>query len=319
MGFSLVMLVVLTVMAVLRLPPWFLFLPAIAAGATYIPIGPMVRARWTKVLKPSQLHAAFSLESSYDELTFVIGPAVVTVLASMWLPTAGVLVPVVLTVVGVAWFVSQRATEPSPVPARCGEAIKARSVLFMPGMAVVVAATATMGGMFGSFDVATVAVAEHWGVKAQAAIVLATFAFGSCVSGLAYGSRTWVGPIWRRFLIGLSAMALGYCVFPFLTSIWQLTLATLVVGVWIAPTIIMANQMIQLIVPPARLVEGLTWVGASLGGGVSIGSTVTGILVDHVQPRAGFLGCVGASVVALLICLPAIPLLKKATTKPSTA
>jgi len=318
MTFSLAMLTVTAVMTIARLPEWTLFFPAALSGATYVSIGPMVRARWTALLQqPGQLHTAFSLESALDELTYVVGPAAATVLATGWTASAGVLVPVVLAVLGVAWFVSQRSTEPPPHrPSATHQGERTRSVLFFPGMAAVVGSMVTMGGMFGGFDVAAVAVAEAMGHKAQAAIVLTTFATGSCIAGFAYGSRTWSGPVWRSFVIGIVGLAAGFGTFYFINSIAVLVPVTFVVGCLIAPTIITANQLIKQLVPIDRLVEGLTWVGAALGVGVSFGSTASGWLIDNVAPRAGFLAAAAAGLLALVVCLPSIPLLRR--TAPAT-
>jgi len=316
MACSLTMLTVMATMALARLQEWTLFIPAAIAGASFVAIGPMVRARWTQILtKPGQLHAAFSLESVFDEITFVVGPALATILATSWTPTAGVLVPVMISVLGVAWFVSQRSTEPAPHrtdPARAN--VKTRSVIFFPGMLAVVAGIAAMGGMFGSVDVAVVAVAESWGQKSQAAIVLASFATGSCIAGFVYGSRPRLSPVWRSYLFGLAVLAVGVSTFYFLTSIWLLTLVTFAVGCWIAPTVIAANQLIKQLVPPARLVEGLTWVGAAICVGVSFGSSGAGWLVDYVAPRAGFLAGTAACLLALVVCLFGIPVLRRAVT-----
>jgi len=318
MTFSLSMLAVTAIMAVVRLPEWTLFFPAALSGATYVSIGPMVRARWTALsLQPGQLHTAFSWESALDELTYVVGPALATVLATGWTASAGVLVPAVMAVLGVAWFVTQRATEPTPHQPKVQQGGRIRSVLFFPGMAAVVGSMVTMGGMFGGFDVSAVAVAEAMGHKAQAAIVLTTFATGSCLAGIVYGARTWSGPVWRSFVIGLVGLAAGFGTFYFINSIGLLAVVTFVVGCWIAPTIITANQLIKQLVPIDRLVEGLTWVGAALGVGVSFGSTASGWLIDHVSARAGFLAAATAGGLALAVCLPSIPLLRRAA--PSTS
>lgn len=321
MAFSLFMLSVMAVLASYKLPEAALFGPAICSGATYVSIGPMVRARWTAALsQPDQLHTAFSLESALDEVTYVVGPAFATLLATGWTLVAGVLVPVGLAVLGVAWFVSQRATEPAVQRSSLrGLSGRTRSVLFFPGMAAVVGGIATMGGMFGSFDVSVVAVAESWGNKSHAAIVLTSFAAGSCLAGFAYGARNWSGPVWRAYLIGLSGLAVGFSTFYFIGSIWLLALVTFVVGCLIAPTIITANQLIKQLVPSSRLVEGLTWVGASIGVGFSFGSTLSGWLIDHVSPRTGFLGGITACVLAVTTCLLAIPVLRRATAEKEAA
>ena len=78
-------------------------------------MGSMVRARWSALLRGTpRLHAAFSLESVADEIIFVVGPAVVTVLATAVYPAAGVgsamlfcLAGTLLFTGGSAWFTGE--------------------------------------------------------------------------------------------------------------------------------------------------------------------------------------------------------------------
>ena len=98
-------------------PDWVLFLPGILAGASMPVLGPMVRARWSALLAGSpRLHTAFSLESVGDELCYMVGPAVVTLLATQVHPAAGVTAAAALCLTGTLWFASQRDTEPPPRP-----------------------------------------------------------------------------------------------------------------------------------------------------------------------------------------------------------
>ena len=65
-----------------RAPLWTLLVTGAVAGASMPSLGSMVRARWSVLLGGSGLlHTAFSLESVLDETIFVIGPALVTLLA----------------------------------------------------------------------------------------------------------------------------------------------------------------------------------------------------------------------------------------------
>jgi MFS family permease len=85
------------------------------AGASMPSIGPMVRARWSALLAdPQQLHTAFSLESVVDEVIFVVGPVLVTLLATAVYPAAGLGAALVLCASGTVLFAAQRRTEPRP-------------------------------------------------------------------------------------------------------------------------------------------------------------------------------------------------------------
>ena len=78
-----------------------------------------------------------------------------------------------------------------------------------------------------------------------------------------------------------------------------------VTGFAIAPTLINGNALVQQLVPPARLTEGLTWVGTSLGVGVSFGSSIAGSRIDADGSHGGFLVVIVSAVLALVATLAA--------------
>ena len=206
--------------------------------------------------------------------------------------------------VGGYWFLSLRRTEPPPAPV--GSPRPKGSVLRKPGMVVLAIVFVAMGSIFGATDVATVAFAEESGSKGAAGIILAIFALGSLISGLLYGTRTWKRPLYLRFATGMVALAVGVCFFFLVQSLVALAAVMFVAGFAIAPTLINGNGLVQDLVPRERLTEGLTWVGTSLGVGVSVGSSVAGAQIDINGSHAGFLVVVisaGAAVLATLAAL----------------
>ena len=63
------------------------YLLAAVSGAALPSVGACVRARWSHVLRsPDQLQTAFALEAVVDESVFMLGPIVVTVLATVVAP-----------------------------------------------------------------------------------------------------------------------------------------------------------------------------------------------------------------------------------------
>ena len=294
-------LVALILVATASAQPVWLYATAIVAGAPAGSFGSLVRARWSHALDDAQhLHTAYSLESALDEVVFVVGPVLAPVLATAVAPAAGLVVPILALLVGGLLFLSLTATEP-PVLARAdtraaddatdGAAAprgRPRSVMRSRGMLVLAAVFVAMGSIFGATDVSTVAFAQEHGSKGSAGFVLAAFALGSMLSGLGYGARRWVRPLWRRFANGVIALAVGVSLFFLATSIPALAAVMFVTGFAIAPTLINGNGLVQHFVAPGRLTEGLTWVGTTLGIGVSIGSSAAGMLIDEHGSRGGF-------------------------------
>ncbi|MDR2348225.1 MAG: hypothetical protein LBD90_06380 [Bifidobacteriaceae bacterium] len=303
-------LAVLVVLGTVRAPVWTLFPAAVIAGAAAGAPGAMVRARWHHVLRDSQkLHTAFSLESTLDELTFVVGPVTATFLATEVAPSAGLVAPVLLSVGGSLWFYSMRATEP-PVARSAspdgGPAVHDGLLLLMPGVAAVAAVTVMVGWLFGATDVTVVAATEAWGNQSLAGIVLGAVSLGSAIGGLGYGSRNWVSSTTRRWVLMLFLLTASTCFLPLVPGPLVLGLAGFAAGFTIAPTLINLNTLVQSLVPPSRLTEGLAWVGCSLGVGVSLGSTLAGQLIDRISFRAGFATVAAAGLVATALDLVSV-------------
>ena len=301
--------VALILLASAHAPAGWLYVAAVLTGATIGSFGSLVRARWTRVLdgEPRAMHTAYSLESALDELVFIVGPVLATLLATGVAATAGLVVPLVGMLVGGYWFLALRATEPPPASR---DAPRGRgSVLRSPGMVVIVIVFVAMGSIFGATDVATVAFAEEEGKKGLAGVILAVFALGSLISGLAYGARHWATPLWKRFAIGMVALAFGVSFFFLVSSLQVLAVVMFVTGFAIAPTLVNGNALVQQLVPRERLTEGLTWVGTALGIGVSFGSSIAGGQIDAQGSRGGFLVVVvsaGLAVVATFVALRAL-------------
>ncbi|WP_454050256.1 MFS transporter [Cellulomonas sp. Marseille-Q8402] len=320
-GISASALVALVLCATAGAPVWTLYATAVLVGATVGSFGALVRARWSYVLDdPRAVHTAYSLESALDELVFVVGPILATTLATSVAPSAGLVVPVVGMVAGGFWFLAQRRTQPPPHPradgvtAPDGTPVRRTSVMRSGGMVVLAVVFVAMGSIFGATDVSTVAFAEEAGRPGLAGVVLAVFACGSLISGLLYGARHWTTPLWRRFTIGIVALAVGAALFVVVSSMVVLAVVMFVAGFAIAPTLINGNALVQHFVARERLTEGLTWVGTSLGVGVSVGSWVAGSLIDRQGSHGGYLVVVGAAALAVVAVLASLRTLRAGTT-----
>lgn len=305
-------LLALILCAALDAPEFTLYLFAVLTGATIGSVGSMVRARWSHLLKdPRQLHSAYSFESAVDELCFVIGPMLTTILATSVTPTAGLILPLFAVLFGGLWFLSARNTEPPPSPPVVGE--RNRSVLLNPGMLAIIGVFIGMGAIFGATDVATIAFAAEAGHEPLAGAILGIFALGSLISGLLYGAKHWLSAVWKRFAIGMVALAGGVTLFIFVTTIPMLSVVMFVTGFAIAPTLINGNNLVQLLVPPRQLTEGLTWVGTSLGVGVSVGTSVAGQRIDAAGSHAGFEIVLIAAAFSVTLTLAALSTLRNRT------
>ncbi|MBC6458794.1 MFS transporter [Actinomadura sp. HBU206391] len=295
-----VSMTVLVLFAQLDAPTWTLFPAAAASGLTSPSLGAMVRARWSHVLRAggstaARLHAAFSFESVVDEMIFVAGPMIVTLLATGVSPAAGVVVASLLTLAGCLALAVQRRTEPPPRPHRAGER---GSAIAVPGVPAVSAVFLLLGMVFASIEVGALAFADEAGHPRLAGPLLGLLALGSAVAALWYGARSWTMPLHLRFRIGLALLVAGLIPVVLITNLYVMMALIFFSGLAISPTIIPAYGLVESLVPEHRLTEGLTWMSTAIGIGVAAGASIAGRLIDASGSGAAFLFSAGAGLLA---------------------
>ncbi|WP_436318468.1 MFS transporter [Streptomyces caniferus] len=288
-------------------PDWALF-ASYAATATTPNTGGMSRARWAHLFRddPAARHTADAFEQAADELCFLLGPVLATLLCTALAPEAGTAVAAALLLTGVLLFAAQRRTEPPVAPAPATG--RPRSPLRLPGLPPLLATFLATGAVFGSLEVVTIAFADAQGIRTAAGGLLALQAAGSCAAGLLYGLLRPAGHAGRRFLGCTAAMA-ALMLLPLLaaaTGSWAaLAAALLLAGMATAPTMVTGMGIVQSLTPPGQRHEGMTLAVTALLGGIAAGSASGGRAVDHLGATGAAYGVPAAaaalaSAVALL-------------------
>jgi MFS family permease len=279
-------------------PVWTLYVTAGVAGAAMPSIGAMVRARWAALYTGTpKLHTAYSLESTVDEVIFIIGPVLATLLATQVWRLAGLVAVLVFAVTGTLAMMAQRRTQPPHSGSRSGSS---GSAFRVPGMRVLTAVFVALGCLFGAIEIIVVGFATEQGHRPAAGFVLAAYAFGSCLAGLAYGAMHFRTPLHRRFLVGAAAMSLSVLPLPFVGSLGLLAAVMFLAGFAISPTLIAGFGLVESLVRSDRLTEGMTWLVTGIMLGVTLGTAVAGYLIDEVgAARAFYLPVVSGAAAAL--------------------
>lgn len=304
---GLLLLLACTVMAA---PDGMLFGAAMLAGCMPS-VSAMVRARWTAIHRGRPaLQTAYSLETVFDEVTFIAGPPLSVGLAVAVWPQAGVLVAALLLVVGVAALVLQRGTEP-PLQSREEAGLPSRSLLRQAEIRLLALLMLAMGVIVGTIDITSVAFAEQRGQPLAASAVLSAYALGSCAAGLLFGALKLQVPMPRLLLLGAAATALTTLPLPWAGTLPALAAAVLLAGLFFAPTMIVAMSLVEQRVPASRLTEGMTWLLAGLNIGVALGAALSGYSVDAGGVRRGFVIALVAGAVVLLVALSACRALRR--------
>ena len=264
--------------------PW-VHLCALVAGVATPQAGSMVRARWSHVITDrSQLNTAFALEAVIDEMVFMIGPVLVTVLAIQVAEISGLAAAGVAAIFGTWILSSLRATEPPPSTHHDGT----RPPLGWGLLGPVMFASVGLGVLFGSTEVIVVAFASELDQRAAAGPILAIWAAGSLIAGVLIGSMSLpITPV-RQLRLSLLFLSLLFIPLLFLPSVIWLAFGMFLAGFMISPSLIAAITLIELHVPPSRLTEGIAWTTTGLAVGVAPGAAAAGWVIDHHGASAGF-------------------------------
>ncbi|MFL6025977.1 MAG: MFS transporter [Friedmanniella sp.] len=275
---------------------------AVLVGLGFSLAGSAVRARWSHRLQGSPLlDTAFAVEAVLDEVIFIIGPVLVTFLATAVHPAAGLGVSALVGLVGALALAAQRRTQP-PVPGRRA-AGRARGRIAPRALVPVVAASVALGAVFGGMEVVVIAFATETGVLPYAGAILMAWAIGSLVAGVVTGTLTWRRSPATRFRVGAVCLALSLLPLPWVREPVLVAALLLVGGMAIAPTLIASAAVTRAVVPQSRLTEALAWGSTGIAGGLAAGAAGLGYLIDRGGSRLGFWGVVAAGALLILCAL----------------
>ncbi|WP_300680842.1 MFS transporter [Nocardioides sp.] len=283
-----VSLVGLLLVVELDAPVWTWALGSFAAGATSLDFGTLMRSRWAAILTTEEdKHTALALESILDELSFVLGPALAAMIAAAFGGGIAMTVAVVAAVLGglVLWDSAERAFVPLAPVAATEQRLRR---LLPTGVAPMLLAYAGLGLLFASVDLSSVAAAEDASMSWLSGVIIAAFAGGSVIGGLAAGPllSSW-SPMRRLIVTGL-AFAVMLQVLLLASDARWMPLLGLVAGLTTAPLLISAMGYIQLHAEPHRRTEAMAWPSVALSIGVTIGSAATGALIDSADAFQGY-------------------------------
>ncbi len=278
---------------------WTAYVAAAAMGGLLPPIGTCVRARWAHVVTDARpLQTAYALESVVDEAVFITGPILITALATLWDPAAGMAAMVVAGVGGTLFLASQRATTPPPHPRM--EAVGDRPRMPWRTIAPLGVVALALGGLFGSAEVATVAFAEERDAAPLTGALLALWALGSLLAGVLVGAVQIRRSLAFQVKADTFALMCGMAPLALIGPVWLMGLALFVAGFAIAPGLIAALTLVQQTIPAARLSEGMAFVHTGLAAGVAPGAAFGGLVIDAADSAAAYVVSAGCGMVAAL-------------------
>ena len=278
-------------------PLWGYMLAGLVAGLSYPPVQPAVRTIYPKMVNSRQLTPLFSLDASAQEIIWIAGPVVVTLVATQVSTVAGIFLSVFFLVVGGAWFISSPELGRVRIPRskrKLGAVLKRPPVLLatVTGFLLVGACAAIEAGVVATFG-------EGGG---EAGIVLGIWAVASLVGGLAFGHIP-IGPwaLARRMLFVFIGSVLAVFAAGYEFEFWSISGALVIAGLGIAPALAVMFSIVSASVKFSDTAEAYGWVGTGQLIGAALGSAVAGFLIDGYGPKGGFVAAAGIALLGFLV------------------
>ncbi len=290
----------MTGIGVFNAPPVVMIALALVVGLTSPPIQTAARTIYPTLVKKKDLPAVYSLDATSQELIWVIGPVLATVLAAQINTMFVVVLMAAVQVSGAIWFCSNREVNQMVIPSpnrRMGGVLTNKIVL----------TTAILGllliGGFSGVEVGTVAVVP----KAMAGLVIGALSLGSIFGGVLLGNRT--KSRWSlTWLLGL--VLLGYLLLWVSPSepIW-IAICLFISGVGVAPSLGILGAAIAGNLKAGDAAEANGWASTGQLMGYSAGAALSGIAIDSVSNTSAFLVSIVFGVGAILVAIMALEIM----------
>lgn len=278
-----------------------LLILAAVCGATFPMFGSYTRTRWSRSIEDrKELDTALSLESVFDETAFVVGPALAGFLFALYGSRSPLLAGIVFVVIG-GIGIALSSTDHGGV-----EHVKEdhkRGILAIPYVKSLLLSLVAMGLLFGSNFVVIIAVAKEGGRASDGGLWVGLYPIGSAVSGLIYGFIHWKISSSLRYSVSLAVMTVCTSGILFFQDLDTIVFWIIVSGIAIGPALISANAFMKELVPLSRLNESFAFLGASISIGITLGSTISGFIVDEFDGWKGFYFMTAATALATIISL----------------
>ncbi len=264
-------------------------------GASNGQVGALSRARWSARFAGSrdrhwQVSTAMAYEGAMDEVSFVVGPAVVASLVGWMAPVRALGLVLALLVVGQLVF--SRFLSRTPQAHRSA----GRFETSLPVLMVWLAVGVCVGAVFGSVQTGVAGRLTASGQAGLIGFVYAGVGLGSAVSGIVVAHLA-LGSLVQRAAIGGLGVALSAALFAFWSGAASNTGICLLVGVFVAPMLVTSYTAVERL-GSAGSTWNLTLLATATVVGVAVGAMGAGFAVDLTSPTVALLIPCGAGVLA---------------------
>ncbi|RYV50279.1 MFS transporter [Pengzhenrongella frigida] len=266
-----------------------------ATGATSPQVGAFARVRWIALTRddPATLAASMGYESTVDELTFVLGPALVGLISAAASPELTLLAAALLTAVfGLAFAAhpTARITRPADGDRTAHRAVAARWPVrrLLPLAGAPLLGMAAMGVFFGGSQAAVTAFATDAGNPGLAGLLYAAMGVGSAATALAVVALPDRIDPRRRWVVAATGMTIVSSATLVVTGVGPIVAVLGVTGLFIGPAMVTIFTVGGNVSPVGRAGTVMTLlVSANVVGG-AIGAAGAGAVAEAAGVQAAF-------------------------------
>ncbi|MFJ2559264.1 MULTISPECIES: MFS transporter [unclassified Streptomyces] len=276
----------------------------VLVGATLPQLSALSAARWSALLsgeRAAALPTAFALEALANGVSYMAGPALVSVLGAAGRPGVGVLLAASLVVGGGLALAAQRRTMP-PLTGPAERRHAARALLRSAFLRQV-ALGLTLGVFFGAMHVSVAAYAVERGTPDAVALLYVASNCTNLVGGWAYGVWRHGGSPRRRQAAAAAFLTLASLPLTFLDAPLAVGATLALTGLAVPVLLILASVLTESSVPRAVLTQAFTWGSSASAAGSAGAAALAGRVVDAGGAHGGFGVAAGAGVVMTVLAL----------------
>ena len=270
---------------------------ALMAGFATPPVSACVRSLWQRLGAASNRDHLYTLDSTFQELTFVVGPALVALFDTFAGTAAPLVASAALGMAGTAML----AVHPA-LRAESGLEKRPRSRVMTPALVVLVltALLFVLGSIILQLGIIGYCIQHH--ASSQSGLVIATSSVGSIVGGFSVGVRVNAAGQagYVAMLVAAGASFLLLLASPGVATLYPIVFVT---GFTIVPVLGCLYSLVGRVAPMHHATEAFSWIASALQTGVAGGAAVGGYLVQRFGTSTAFVAAAGVVFLAAAIAL----------------
>ena len=254
----------------------YIFL-SVLLGVSVPNIGAYTRRNWKAITKEVDNQKVQAIESSIDELNFLIGPSVFATVSNYINPIVALYIAAISSITGTIGVVFFNSIDIGNLKEM---ASKNTSVWFSKNKTVLLVSLVFLGACLSSISVFVVAKEDLGNIKNLTAFYYLVNGFTALVSALLYGYFFQNTKSLKNYNFVFLFLALSVSTFYFFETRNLIILSGFLCGLGIGPIFLLANSYVSNVTESGKLTEAFSWLASSVGSGIAIGSTVTGYIIE---------------------------------------